>query len=340
MAIARSAASRVVVTGAAGFIGSHLADALLDAEHPVMGLDIRHPTYDPAVAVNLATAYDHPGFTLINTDLTCDPLVEVLSGADAVFHLAAVPGVRASWGQGFDQYLAVNVAGTHRLIEACEAAGVRRLVYASSSSVYGITDGPSRETDPTRPISPYGVSKLAGEQLCLAHAARSDTRLSVVALRFFSVYGPRHRPDMLIGRLLAACLTGTRLSLFGDGTQRREFTEVADVIAATVAAADPRVPSGSIVNIGGGSSVSIIDLLRTTAYLLGCPVPVTTSERQPGDVPATAADLTLAQRLLDYRPTTDLTSGLARQVAWLRKLPRPVFNHYLPAPTPAAGAAR
>src|SRR5262249_55301673 len=196
----------------------------------------------------------------------------VVAGADRVYHLAAVPGVRASWGPRFAAYVATNIMGTQRLVAACERAEVRRLVYASSSSVYGVTTAARREGDPTRPISPYAVTKLAGEQLCLAHAGRPDTALSVVALRYFTVYGPRQRPDMAIGRVLAAALSGARYTLFGDGTQRRDFTYVNDVVDATIAASHPSVPT-TVVNVGGGSCVSLIDLLGVAREVTGCPVP-------------------------------------------------------------------
>ena len=204
---------------------------------------------------NLAAAAANPLFTPLCRDLATDRLDDAVDGCDVVFHLAARPGVRPSWGSEFHDYAQSNVLGTQRLLDACVRSGVRRLVYASSSSVYGPADRPSRENDRTSPVSPYGVSKLAAEQLCVAYACRPDNRLSVVALRYFTVYGPRQRPDMAIGRLLFAAYTGLPVTLFGDGSQRREFTYITDVVAATIAASQVDAQC-AVVNIGGGASVS------------------------------------------------------------------------------------
>jgi nucleoside-diphosphate-sugar epimerase len=243
---------RVVVTGAAGFIASHLVDALLRRGHEVIAADRRSVHNDMLAAVNLTLSVDHPRLRLHTIELVTEDLSHLLTGADTVFHLASVPGVRNSWGSRFDDYVTSNIVATHRLLSACEHTGVRRLVYASSSSVYGMSNGPSRETDPTGPISPYGVTKLAAEQLCLAHAGRPDTRLTVAALRYFTVYGPRQRPGMAISQVLLAALTGISVPLYGDGLQRREFTYVDDVVAATLAAA-----TAEVINVGGGSSVTM-----------------------------------------------------------------------------------
>ncbi|WBB47317.1 NAD-dependent epimerase/dehydratase family protein [Verrucosispora sp. WMMA2044] len=312
--------SRVLVTGAAGFIGSHLVDALLARGVTVVGLDRRRLGEHPLADENLAGAAASPLFSSYCLDLAVDPLDEVMAGCDTVFHLAARPGVRPSWGREFLDYTQANVLGTHRLLDTCARQGVRRLVVASSSSVYGPADRPSREDDPTCPVSPYGVSKLAAEQLCLAYARRADSALSVVALRYFTVYGPRQRPDMAIGRILFAAYTGFPVTLFGDGSQRREFTYVGDVIAATLAAGhlDGRA---EVVNIGGGASVSMLALIDETAKVTGREVPVKVVGAQPGDVAATAADLTRAGRLLGYWPTVGLREGLTRQATWLVNLP-------------------
>jgi nucleoside-diphosphate-sugar epimerase len=251
-------APRVLVTGAAGFIGSHLTEALLRTGHEVVGLDRRDPRTHSTAAVNLAGVLDHPRFTFRAADIVTGDLSEAVRGCDTVYHLAGLPGVRASWGERFAEYVAVNINGTARVLEAAATAGVRRLVFASSSSVYGSVVRPSRESDMTRPISPYGVSKLAAEQLCLANAARGD--LSVCALRYFTVYGPRQRPDMAIGRVLAAVLDGAAMTLFGDGGQQREFTYVSDVVAATMAAGAAPDPA-PIVNVGGGASVTMLEVV-------------------------------------------------------------------------------
>ncbi|KWV32848.1 hypothetical protein AWV63_10350 [Micromonospora rifamycinica] len=311
--------SRVVVTGAAGFIGSHLVDALLGRGVRVVGLDRRRVGEHALADENLARAVVNPLFTPYCLDLAVDQLDDVVAGCDTVFHLAARPGVRPSWSREFLDYTQTNVLGTHRLLEACTRQGVRRLVVASSSSVYGPADQPSREDDPTCPVSPYGVSKLAAEQLCLAYARRADSPLSAVALRYFTVYGPRQRPDMAIGRVLFAAYTGFPLTLFGDGSQRREFTYVGDVVTATLAAARLEAQA-AVVNVGGGASVSMLALIDEAARVTGRQVPVKVVAAQPGDVPATAADPTRAHRLLGYWPTVGLHEGLARQAAWLVNL--------------------
>ncbi|MDW5325734.1 NAD-dependent epimerase/dehydratase family protein [Plantactinospora sp. KLBMP9567] len=312
---------RVLVTGAAGFIGSHLVDALLARGVTVIGLDRRRLGEHALADENLAAAVSNPSFTPCHLDLATDQLDDVVKGCETVFHLAARPGVRQSWGSDFLDYAQTNVLGTHRLLDACVRQGVRRLVFASSSSVYGPTNRPSREGDPTCPISPYGVSKLAAEHLCLAYARRPDSQLSVVALRYFTVYGPRQRPDMLIGRILFSAYTGFPMTLFGDGSQHREFTYISDVVTATIAAAHLDVRA-TAVNVGGGASVSMRGVIDEASKVTGRQVPIKVVPAQPGDVPATAADLTRAGRLLGYWPTVGLHEGLARQAAWLVDLSR------------------
>ncbi|PWU50842.1 hypothetical protein DLJ47_23055 [Micromonospora sp. S4605] len=313
--------SRILVTGAAGFIGSHLVDALLSRGVQVVAVDRRRLGGDAFADENLAAAVGSPLCSPLCLDLATDQLEGVPDGCDTVFHLAARPGVRSSWGAEFLDYAQANVVGTHRLLDACVRSGVRRLVVASSSSVYGPADRPSREDDPTCPVSPYGVSKLAAEQLCLAYARRADSQLSVVALRYFTVYGPRQRPDMAIGRLLFAAYTGFPVTLFGDGSQRREFTYVSDVVSATIAAATLDTQA-EVINVGGGASVSMLGAIDTATQVTGRQVPVKVVAAQPGDVPATAADLTRAGRLLGYWPTVGLHEGIARQAAWLVNLSR------------------
>lgn len=319
---------RVVVTGAAGFIASHLVDALLARGHEVVAADRRSTHDDVMAAANLAQAVEHPRLRLCKVDLATEDLDELVAGADTVFHLAAVPGVCSSWGTRFVDYVTSNIVATHRLLTVCEDAAVRRLVLAFSS-VYGTSNGPSREDDPTSPISPYGVTKLAAENLCRAHAVRPDTELTAVVLRYFNVYGPRQRPGMAIGRVLLGALTGTGVPLYGDGRQRRDFTYVDDVVAATLAAASAEV-TAAVVNVGGGCSMTMLDILDLAHEVIRWPVPVITADPQAGDVAASEADLTLARRVLGYRPTVDLREGMARHVDWLTGLNDPLRMFTLP----------
>ncbi|CAL9677866.1 UDP-N-acetylglucosamine 4-epimerase (plasmid) [Streptomyces sp. enrichment culture] len=269
-------------------------------------------------AENLASALDHPCFRLVQGDLVTDEIKPWVDGADAVFHLAAIPGVRPSWGDGFGEYVACNVLATQRLMDACVSAGVRRVVLASSSSVYGdaVGRGPLHEGCLTAPLSPYGVTKLAAERLALAYALAPASPTSVVALRYFTVYGPRQRPDMAIGRMLRAVLTGQPLRLYGDGRQRRDFTYVTDAVAATIAAASAEATAEAL-NVGGGDSVSVLDVLSRIAEITGAEVPVHDDRHQPGDVQVTEADLTKARELLGYEPSVSLSEGIERQWRWL-----------------------
>jgi UDP-glucuronate 4-epimerase len=312
---------RAVVTGVSGFIGSHLAEALLLQGCQVIGIDRRAPAHDRLAADNLAGPLSEPGFRLVEGDLADLDLIPLLKGASAVFHLAGVPGVRSSWGERFADYLTSNVMATQRLLEACGDVGVPRAVVASSSSVYGDSVGrASREDDLPAPLSPYGVTKLAAERLCLAYAVKAGHRTSVVALRYFSVYGPRQRPDMAIGRILQATLTGRPLRLYGDGTQCRDFTYVGDAVAATIAAAMAPVRA-EVVNVGGGHSVSMLDVLACATQITGRDVPVTRDADRPGDVDITEADLTKAREVLGYVPSVSLAEGIERQWRFLLRRP-------------------
>ena len=228
-----------------------------------------------------------------------------------------VRGCGESWGSAFEAYARANILGTHRLVEACEQAGVPRLVVASSASVYGPAARPSRERDVPRPMSPYGISKLAAEQLCLAHARRPLARLQVTVLRYFSVYGPRQRPDMAVHRIIEAALTGRPVRVYGDGSQRRDFTHVSDIVSATLAAADVDGPQ-LVVNVAGGRAVPLSEVVQLVGQAAGAPVPVVAAAAADGDVAATHADLSQARRLLGYRPRVGLAEGLQEQIAWMR----------------------
>jgi UDP-glucuronate 4-epimerase len=314
---------RALVTGAAGFIGSHLAAGLLRQGWHVTGLDSRYPPSDPVAAENLAELAPHPRFRLARADIAAADLAHLLEGVQVAFHLAGLPGARRSWGDKFTSYLTVNVLGTQRLLEACTAAEVPRLVFASSSSVYGPGNGtPSRETDQPLPLSPYGVSKLAAERLCLAYANRPSAVTSVVALRYFTVYGPRQRPDMAFSRIMRAALSGRAVPLYGSGAQRRDFTHVTDAVAATIAAASCEARA-EVVNVASGRSVPLVQAVRTIASLAGAEVPSLRRAAQPGDADVTSADLSRARDLLGYQPQVDLPDGLRTQWEWLAAQERP-----------------
>jgi nucleoside-diphosphate-sugar epimerase len=314
---------RALVTGAAGFIGSHLAAGLLRQGWHVTGLDSRHPSSDPVAAENLADLNEHPRFRLARADIGTADLARLLEGAQVAFHLAGLPGARRSWGDEFTSYLSVNVLGTQRLLEACAAAEVPRLVFASSSSVYGTGNGtPSREADQLLPLSPYGVSKLAAERLCLAYANRPSAVTSVVALRYFTVYGPRQRPDMAFSRIMRAALSGRAVPLYGSGEQRRDFTHVTDAVAATIAAAACEARA-EVVNVASGRSVPLVKAVQTIASLAGAEVPSLRRAAHPGDADITAADLSKAHELLEYEPRVDLAEGLRSQWEWLSAQERP-----------------
>lgn len=307
---------QVLVTGGAGFIGSHLVEALLARGDQVTVVDTA-VTITNAASGNLAQVWEHPRLRVGGVDLAGAELVRWVSGCDVVYHLAARAGVRESWGPAFEAYARANILGTHRLVEACEQVGVPRLVMASSASVYGPTSRPSREQDQLRPLSPYGVTKLAAEQLCLAHARRPLARLQVTVLRYFSVYGPRQRPDMAVHRIIDAALTGRPVWVFGDGSQRRDFTHVSDIVAATLAAADVD-GRDLVVNVAGGRAVPLSEVVRLVGQAAGVPVPVVAAAAADGDVAATHADLSRARRLLGYRPQVGLAEGLQEQIAWMR----------------------
>lgn len=309
---------RALVTGAAGFIGSHLSEALSQAGHQVRGVDAFTDYYDVAIKRrNALEAGRSNGVEILEADLlTCD-LEALLDGVDVVYHQAGQPGVRLSWAEGFERYNAANVLATQRLLEAVRVSGVRRLVYASSSSVYGnAAVYPTPESALPAPHSPYGVTKLAGEHLCNLYAA--NWGVSTVALRYFTVFGPRQRPDMAMHRFIDAAMNGGTLCLYGDGEQVRDFTFVADVVAANLAAGEADVAPGTVVNVAGGGSVSVNGLLALLEELVEGKLDVQRLPDQPGDVRATGGTIARAAEQLHWHPQVDVATGLARQLEWQR----------------------
>jgi UDP-glucuronate 4-epimerase len=295
--------SRYVVTGAAGFIGSHLAEALIERGHDVVGIDSFTDYYDPALKEENAQALD-----VRRIDLAADELD--FSGVDAIFHLAGQPGVR-SFGDVFDVYLRRNVLASQRLFEAAARDGVR-VVFASSSSVYGEPDTfPTPETTEPRPMSPYGITKLACEQLARAYARSFD--LDVVVLRYFNAFGPRQRPDMAFTRIAFALAEGRSFDLYGDGLQSRSFTYVADVVAATLAALDR---GSGTYNVGGGTEATMLDAIAILERLAGRSLEVHHHPAVPGDQRRTLADTTRIRSELGWVPHVGLEEGLSSQWAW------------------------
>jgi len=308
---------QTLVTGCAGFIGSQLSETLLDAGHAVRGVDAFTNYYDPArKRANVSRALDAPGFDLVEADLTSTNIESLLDGVDVVFHLAGQPGVRVSWSDGFPVYVAQNILATQRLLEAAKSHPVSRLVYASSSSVYGNADRyPVRETDLPKPHSPYGVTKLAAEHLCSLYA--ENWQLPTVSLRYFSVYGPRQRPDMGFTKFFGAALAGTPLPIYGTGKQIRDFTYVGDVVAATVAAGTADVAPGTVCNVAGGSAVTVEELFPIISELVGHEVPIEHLPAQPGDVFQTGGSSDKARELLRWEPKVSIHDGLAAQYEWI-----------------------
>lgn len=314
-------AKRVLVTGAAGFIGSHLAEACLDRGWELLAIDSLTPSYDmEAKRRNLAMFKFHPGCELIQADLLELDLSPLLDGVDVAFHLAAQPGTRSSWGWDFDAYVDCNVRASQRVLEAAARAGLSKLVIASSSSVYGEAARlPIPEDAPLRPVSPYGATKAMTEHL--AHAYWCNFRVPVVRLRYFSVYGPRQRPDMAFHRWIAATLTGEELRVFGDGQQTRDFTFVDDAVEGTLAAAERGDP-GAVFNLGGGHRGSVNEVLRLVEKETGSKPRIRYEPAQPGDVHDTGADTTRARAELGFSPQASLETGLKHQVDWQRSASR------------------
>lgn len=307
---------KALVTGAAGFIGSHLTGALLDRGAEVVGLDCFTDYYPRAIKEsNLAENSSRPGFLFVEASIQESDLAHLLDGVTHVFHLAAQAGVRKSWGRDFQIYTSNNVDATQQLLEACVGRPIHRFVYASSSSLYGDNVPiPMREDALPQPVSPYGVTKLAAEQL--GYLYHVNHGVPSTALRYFTVYGPRQRPDMAFHKFIRASLDDTPIALYGDGQQTRDFTFVADAVAATIAAGDRGVP-GRAYNIGGGSRVSMNQVIEIIQRIAGRPFDVRREPAQKGDMRDTYADTALARADLKFVPSVTLEQGIEAEYRWL-----------------------
>lgn len=308
---------RAVVTGAAGFIGSHLCERLVADGWRVTGIDCFTDFYPREDKLsNVAALSDEAAFDLVERDLVGDGWQPALEHATAVFHLAAQAGVRDSFGGSFGTYARHNLVATQRVFEAADEAGATRVVWASSSSVYGDAEThPCREdSTPTLPRSPYGVTKRACEDLARIYRTRG---LAITGLRYFTVYGPRQRPDMAIRRICDALDSGATFGLFGDGSQSRDFTFVADAVEATLRSALAEVPA-DIYNVGGGEEATLSRVIETLEQCAGGRLDIDRLPAQRGDVRRTSADVSRARRNLGWSPAVPLGQGLAAQLAWVR----------------------
>jgi nucleoside-diphosphate-sugar epimerase len=311
---------KILVTGAAGFIGSHLSARLLDDGHEVTGVDCFTDYYDPALKRrNVGGIIEHPRFRLVTADLRTCEIDPILAPIEAIYHQAAQAGVRASWGEHFRDYATINIEATQRLLEATVRHGrIRRFVYASSSSIYGDAPRyPTSEEDPKLPVSPYGVTKLAGELLVRLYAVQYG--VAATSLRYFTVYGPRQRPDMGFHRFLRAIHEQRAIPLYGDGEQTRDFTYIADAVDANVAALHAGTDPGEAFNIGGGSRVSVRDVIEIMGRVTRQTVRIEPREPVAGDVRHTGSDPSHARELLGYRPKVGLEDGLSRMNAWIER---------------------
>ncbi|MFD1957441.1 NAD-dependent epimerase/dehydratase family protein [Paenibacillus thailandensis] len=310
--------AKVAVTGCAGFVGSHLVHRLLEQGHEVTGVDFFLDNYPQWVKENNMKRFrDHPSFTWVQSDLDKMDLIQLLQGKDYLFHQAALPGVRSSWGKDFQLYVIHNISVTQKLLEAVKHTGIRKMIYASTSSVYGLTNGPTQEDQKLSPFSPYGVSKLSGEQLCGLYFANYN--VPVVMLRYFTVYGPGQRPDMAFHKFLKNMMENKEIIVYGDGKQTRDFTYIDDVVNANLLALE-HGRNGEAYNIGGSSPVELIDVISLMGKITG-KNPILKFEReQYGDPKHTWADIAKARAELSYDPSVSLEYGLQQEANYIASL--------------------
>ncbi|MEW6096331.1 MAG: NAD-dependent epimerase/dehydratase family protein [bacterium] len=308
-----------LVTGCAGFVGSHLSEKLIELGYQVKGIDSFLDYYPRKIKEdNLKNLLNSKDFSFIEADILKADLSTLLDGVEYIFHEAAQAGVRASWGKSFEVYTQNNILTTQTLLEAAkESPQLKKFVYASSSSIYGDTDIlPMREDGIPKPVSPYGVSKLAGEHLCYLYF--KNFGVPTVSLRYFTVYGPRQRPDMAFNKFISAILKNKEIQIYGSGKQTRDFTFVADIVDATIQASKIDA-NGDVFNIGGGSRVTVTEVINLIGEILGKPAKTEYTQTQHGDVLHTWANISKAQKILQYNPKVNLKEGLKEEIAWLKK---------------------
>ncbi len=305
---------KALVTGCAGFIGSHITESLLKEGYEVIGIDCFTDYYSRSIKeVNIAAVVEHEDFEFIEKDLLA---IDGYPEVDYVFHQAAQAGVRASWGSNFEVYTRNNIEATQRLLEFYKEHEIKKLVYASSSSVYGDAELPMNEDSLLKPISPYGVTKLAGENLCYLY--HKNFGVPTISLRYFTVFGPRQRPDMAIHKFVKAILNGEEIAVYGDGTQTRDFTYVEDAVEANISAVRSKVV-GEVFNIGGGSRIKVNELIEQIEEIANKKADIRYIENQKGDVRDTWADVSKAEKMLHWVPKVDIISGLNRFIGWYKR---------------------
>lgn len=310
---------KILVTGAAGFIGSHLCEHLLRKGHHVIGVDGFIGTTPSELKVrNLRKVKGYRHFQSAKTDLLKAEWDQILNGVEAVFHLAGMPGVRSSWGKDFKDYIDHNILVTQRLLEACRNLRLKKFIYVSTSSVYGEMSGRTTENNSTFPLSPYGVSKLTGEYLCRVYQTAYE--MPIVILRYFTVYGPRQRPDMAFHRFIRSLLLEEPIPIYGDGKQTRDFTFVNDCVEGTASVLSAEDTIGETINIGGKERASVLDVIGILERITEKKAVLEFHHKQRGEPKHTWADITKASRLLNYKPKVPLEIGLAKEVEDLSEL--------------------